>query len=94
MKKLIGVVSVMFLGLFLSSAMASETPMEEQSQANQPAIQEESQSALEKFAVWPFEAIEKNSGNEAKNTIDSVKVDLSQDVDGKTYFPVQDDESD
>jgi len=84
MKKLIGVISVIFLSLMLSSAFASEPPVEQSMEETQATLPE-SQSALERFAVWPFESIEKKSQEETAGAIDNVKVDQSADDDGKTY---------
>jgi hypothetical protein len=86
MKKLIGIVGVFVLSLFMSSAFASEQPMEQLIVEEPQATQEESQSALDRFAVWPFESVEKKSPEETGGAIEIVNVDQSVDADGKTHF--------
>ncbi len=90
MKKLMSVVSIFVLSLFMGSAYAAEPPMEEPtlnpSQVLEPMeATEESGSALDRFAVWPFESIEKKSQEETAGAIDNVKMDQSVDDDGKTH---------
>ena len=89
MKKLISVISIFVLSLFMGSAYAAEPPMEQPtlnpSQAMESMEATESGSALDRFAVWPFESIEMKSQEETAGAIDNVKVDQSADDDGKTH---------
>ncbi|MDH3257031.1 MAG: hypothetical protein OEM27_05390 [Nitrospinota bacterium] len=85
MKKLISVVSIFVLSLFMSSAFAAEPPMEQPLAEEPQAIMPQSDSVLERFAVWPFESIEGKSPEETAGAIDNVKVDQSVDADGKTH---------
>ena len=94
MKKLIGMVSIFVLSLFASSVFASEPQMEQSIwdepqatlETSQEPVLEDSQSAVEQFAVWPFESIEKKSPEDTGGGIDKVNVDQSVDEDGMTSF--------
>ncbi len=85
MKKLLGIISIFVLSLFVSSAFAGESSMKDMVEEQPQATLEESQSALDRFAVWPFESIEQKSQDETAGTIDSVKVDQSADADDKIH---------
>ena len=85
MKKLIGIVSIFVLSLFASSVFSSEPQLEQPFEEESHASQEESQSALDKLAVWPFESVEKKSQEDTGGNIDKVTVDQSVDEDGKTH---------
>lgn len=85
MKKLIGIVSIFVLSLFASSVFSSEPQLEQPFEEESQATQEESQSALDKLAVWPFESVEKKSQEDTGGNIDKVTVDQSVDEDGQTH---------
>lgn len=103
MKKLIGVVSAVFFVLLVyGSAFAVEMPLEETieqetqapSEAQIPAGEEGAaipDGAEAPLAVWgTADSLSPGGELSSSQSIDTVKVDLSADEDGKSFMPEND----
>ena len=94
MKKSISVFSIFVLGLFLGTANASESSLEETIWEQPSTEMIEGGQAIEEpdiHAPWPFQPSDTYPGNPeiVSSRIDQVKADQSVDDDGQTQFPVE-----